>query len=490
MNVKVRYSEKLHKAIEKKKAFEKPCVSSKVDVLPKNVMHLKEIPSWIKRYIPINCQPHPYQYEGVKWMTERQFGGILDWEPGSGKTFTSLLHMNLTYSMSNLVIVNKSQLIVWKEEIHKFYDDRFTVLGAHKEIGKCLCDCTQDELESYDIVLTTYESISSCFKYKTEFTQVYWNNVYCDEVHRLRNSNTDLYQIIDRIRRKKFWGLTGSLIFNKIQDARNIQSLVHEDSVYSLANINSVRLTDVGVKLPDLIMKYVYTGFTKKQKMWYENYKMQAEDILNTLKPKNKRSWGAIFAILTRLRQITISPKLLEGSHDVTFEDEDGYKSPRIESICNQIEASEGQGVVFCFFRDSLEMIKRNLRERGFRCKIIKAEHNTKQKTNYIDMFKNGEYKVILSTYKTGGLGFNLTNANNVFLCSLWWNWEIIAQAFKRCFRPGQTKNVNVYYFLKRESIEDRMMEICKSKGEMSDNFLLGNRKPFKISKEIMKMLF
>ena len=186
------------------------------------------------------------------------------------------------------------------------------------------------------------------------------------------------------------------------------------------------------------------------------------------------------------MRQIAISPKLLEDSHKMKFEDEEGYLSPRIDKIASMIQETEDQGIVFCFFRKSLELVTQNLREKGIKCKIIKAEHTPEKKQHYIDMFREGKYQVLLTTYKTGGLGFNLTSANRVYLCSLWWNMCVI----KRCFRLGQTKETHVYYFMKPESIEDRMLEICKEKFEMSENFLTENHKPFKVSKDILKLLF
>lgn len=484
----VNYSEKLQVALRNKE-LEKECVTKDMDPLPEKVLDLDEVPPWIKRYIEINEPPLPYQLEGVKWMTEQRHGGILHWEPGMGKTYTTLLHINLVYSMCNLVICNKSQLIVWQEEIKKFYDDRFSILLAHKEIGVALHLCTKAQLENHDIVLTTYESITQCYRYPCDFQHVYWNNVYCDEIHRVRNSNTELYVMINKIKRKKFWGLTGSLIFNAISDARNIQSLINEDSIYSLSNISSLRLKDVGIELPTLHMHCIYTGFTKKQREWYNDYERRGENIVNDLRPKNK-TWGEIFAIITMLRQITIAPKLLEDTHDFEASDREGYLSPRIDTLANEISQTEDQGVVFCFFRKSLELLKRNLRERGIRCKVIKAEHSTDEKKKYLKMFRENKFQILLVTYKTGGLGLNLTNACNVFLLSIWWNMQVIQQAIKRCFRPGQIKETNVYMFLTRMSIEERMLEICKGKHELSNNFLMETYTGFKPSKETMKLLF
>lgn len=478
------YSARLQAALDRKNA------NTGFDALPENVMDLKVVPDWIKRYVRVNHKPHPYQYEVVKWMTKMKRGGILNLDPGLGKTFISLLHSNLSYSMHSLVVCNKSQMLVWHEEMRKFYNNRFRFLLAHKEYDGILYSFTERRLSKYDFVITTYESIQSAFRRPSEFQKMYWNNVYCDEVHRIRNAATEMYAMISKIRCKRFWGLTGSLIHNEIADARNIQEIIDPDSIYSLSNIKTLRLQDVGVVLPTLHKNFIYTKFTPKQKGFYDAYSTQAESILSDLNPRNKRTWAEIFAILTRLRQITIAPSLLEDSHDITFKDAEDYKSPRIEAVASKILETKDQGVVFCFFRKSLELITRNLREKGVRCKIIKSQHSASQKQHYIDMFRRGKYRVLLTTYKTGGLGFNLTNANHVYLCSLWWNMQVIQQAFRRCFRPGQVKETNVHFFMKQGSIEDRMFELCKSKANLSDNFLMENFRDIKISKDIIKMLF
>lgn len=198
----VNYSAHLQAILDKKNA------NTGIDVLPVKVFGTSDVPEWIKRSVRVNSNPHPYQYEVVKWMTTMRHGGVLNLDPGLGKTYISLLHANLSYSMLNLIVCNKSQLPVWKEEIEKFYNNRFSCLFAHKEYTSTLYTFSLEELESYDFVVTTYESITRCFRHPSDFQKVYWNNVYCDEVHRIRNAATELHDMIGRIRCKRFCDLT------------------------------------------------------------------------------------------------------------------------------------------------------------------------------------------------------------------------------------------------------------------------------------------
>jgi SNF2 family DNA or RNA helicase len=49
---------------------------------------------------------------------------------------------------------------------------------------------------------------------------------------------------------------------------------------------------------------------------------------------------------------------------------------------------------------------------------------------------------------KVGGVGLNLTNANNVIIVDPWWNPAIEQQAMDRVHRFGQTRHVRVWRFV------------------------------------------
>ena len=48
------------------------------------------------------------------------------------------------------------------------------------------------------------------------------------------------------------------------------------------------------------------------------------------------------------------------------------------------------------------------------------------------------------------------------------------AEAVSRSFRNGQKNEVYVHHFLAHNTIEERMLEICKGKQEMADSYLEG----------------
>jgi len=449
------------------------------------------LPKWIHRYIVPLVPPLPHQFEAIKWMMRQTHGGILNMEQGLGKTNTSLTYINASYSQRNLVICKKSHINIWKKEAKKFYGNRLKVLCCHKEADGDIRTFTRDSLELYDLVIVTYQTAKHIVDPENEVSEIYWNNVFCDEVHMLRNAPESMYPYIRDIPRTKFWGLTGSLIFNDITDAQNVQRLVNPASIYSISNIYVKKFKDVNIVLPALNVEKVSTDRTAKQEKLYKAYETKAVDILDKIGSK-KETYAEIFTVLTRLRQISISPLLIEKSHkNIKLEKKvDKYRAPRIQSVADCAQKAEGQSVVFCFYVETLELVATNLKKRGIKCIIISSKDSLELREYNIKKFVKGKFRVLLTTYGVGGEGLNLTNATTVIMASPWWNMCTIQQAFKRCYRIGQTKPVNVKIFATKDSVEDRMWELCVQKQEIEKALLEEYKPKGKLSMDELKSLF
>jgi DNA repair protein RAD5 len=71
---------------------------------------------------------------------------------------------------------------------------------------------------------------------------------------------------------------------------------------------------------------------------------------------------------------------------------------------------------------------------------------------------------VLLISLRAGGVGLNLTSANNVFMMDPWWSFAVEAQAIDRVHRMGQLRDVAVTRFIVKGSIEGRMLKIQERK--------------------------
>ena len=86
-------------------------------------------------------------------------------------------------------------------------------------------------------------------------------------------------------------------------------------------------------------------------------------------------------------------------------------------------------------------------------------------------------FTVLLISLLAGGVGLNLTAANTVFMMDPWWSFAVEAQAIDRVHRMGQERDVRVYRFIVKDSVEERMVKkiqgrkrfIASSLGMMSE---------------------
>ncbi|MBI3459188.1 SWF/SNF helicase family protein, partial [Candidatus Azambacteria bacterium] len=82
------------------------------------------------------------------------------------------------------------------------------------------------------------------------------------------------------------------------------------------------------------------------------------------------------------------------------------------------------------------------------------------------------EKKVFLISLKAGGVGLNLTAADYCIILDPWWNPAVENQAIARTHRIGQTKNVFVYKFIIKNSIEEKVLHLQEKKKRLFENIL------------------
>ncbi|KAH9881801.1 hypothetical protein J1614_000972 [Plenodomus biglobosus] len=77
---------------------------------------------------------------------------------------------------------------------------------------------------------------------------------------------------------------------------------------------------------------------------------------------------------------------------------------------------------------------------------------------------QGSDYKVMLLSTRAGGLGINLTSAQDVIFLDEDWNPQITLQAEARAHRIGQTKPVTIYKLCTQGTVEEQMMGRIRKK--------------------------
>ena len=138
------------------------------------------------------------------------------------------------------------------------------------------------------------------------------------------------------------------------------------------------------------------------------------------------------------------------------------------------------------------EIIEKELKKDNINYLKLTGRTRVKERLNLINEFNSNEdVKLFLISLKAGGTGINLTSADMVIHYDPWWNLSVENQATDRTHRIGQTKKVQVYKLITKNSIEEKIYDLQQRKEELIDNMLSTKTKFINnLSKEDILRLF
>ena len=446
-----------------------------------------------------------YQLEGYKWLktlSKYGFGGILADDMGLGKTLEVISFIDSDEAnMPTLIVCPMSLVYNWENECVKWNlgCPIELVIGSAEEREEIINNINDKEKKVY---ITSYDSLRRDINlYKSSF-----RFVIADEAQYIKNQYTQKSEAVKQIKSQINFALTGTPIENGLADLWSIfdfvmpgflsnyshfksryESLILHNDEEALEMLkNRVRpfilrrtKKDVLKDLPDKIEDYYYCKMSSKQEDVYNAY-------VGKLKEDIKNGGNNILALLTRLRQICITPELIYQEH---------FENTKINMAVDLIESSIEAGhrvLVFSQFAQSFPIISKELENKKIKHYILDGQTKSKSRIEMVEEFNNNdEIKVFLISLKAGGTGLNLVGADMVIHLDPWWNVSAESQATDRAHRIGQTKNVYVVKLVCKDTIEEKVIMLQGLKKELAESIIESNEKyNFKLSKEeILKML-
>lgn len=461
-----------------------------------------------------------YQKVGYEWLNgldKYGFGGILADDMGLGKTIQILSIVIMSKkdeeNHTSLVVAPSSLTLNWKNEAEKFAKElNILVISGNVEerIEKIR------NINKYDLVITSYDLLKRDIE-EYERLDYTFRYIIADEAQYIKNNNTQNSKAIKRIKAKTKYALTGTPIENSLSELWSIFDYIMPGYLFTYKKFKSnyeipitrehdeealkklkmiiepfvLRRTkkEVLKELPDKTTIVLNNEMLEEQEKVYLSYLAQARDELHEeIEDKGfEQSRIKILALLTRLRQICCHPYLFISN----YKEGSGKLNQCIELVKDGIQSGH-KILLFSGYTSMFEIIEQELKKEGVNYLKLTGKTNVKERFDLIEKFNTDEdVKVFLISLKAGGTGINLTSADMVIHYDPWWNLSVENQATDRTHRIGQTKKVQVYKLITKNSIEEKIYDLQQRKKELIDNMLSTDTKFInKLSKEDILGLF
>jgi SNF2 family DNA or RNA helicase len=262
---------------------------------------------------------------------------------------------------------------------------------------------------------------------------------------------------------------------------RPIEIMRNKEAAERLRNITSPFLlrrlkTDKTIisDLPDKITTDEYAALEKGQAALYESVVRVIMEKLEKLEKSDGENaaparQALILQLLTSLKQICDHPRVYDKESPALSRL--SGKAALLLTLLDEILSGGEKVLIFSQYVETLECLAAIIRdEAGESALLYHGGMSQAKRAATVDAFQNNNAaNIMLVSLRAGGLGLNLTAASRVIHYDLWYNPAVEAQATDRAFRIGQKRNVFVHRFITKNSFEEKIDAMLKSKKELAD---------------------
>lgn len=436
-----------------------------------------------------------YQKEGVKWLLslwKHGFGACLCDDMGLGKTLQVLAFL------SDKKLKDKKILIVVPYTLVQNWIREFYTYTKFKKIN-IYHGPLRNINEENNITITTFKTLANDIEVLSKHS---FDVMIVDEAQFAKNSKSQANNALMCIKTKCNIILTGTPFENNIFEFLAIMKLANPSIFEKVKSMDRgfikrisapfiLRRTkeEVLKELPKKIQHIVYCEMNDQQKYLYDKILKVIRDELN--KPNSrfivKNSSIIMLKGLLYLQEVCCDPRLLPKKYNGEMV-ESCKKKALIDKLL-EVRRENQKVVIFSRFTKMLNILQKEIGKLGIQTFYIDGQ--TKDRLGVVDSFEKAEGAVALISLKAGGTGINLISANKVFIYDPWWNPYVEKQAEDRVYRIGQNKDVDIYRFVVKDSIEEKVQELQRIKNEIGEDLLEGNSNiQKKISNELKELYF
>jgi SNF2 family DNA or RNA helicase len=391
----------------------------------------------------------------------------------------------------------------WRAEAERFLPGLRVRLWRGEDAG--VLEAARAEV---DLIVIHYPHLRSL---SPEITKMPWHAVILDEAQYIKNPDSQTAQSARALRAEHRLALSGTPIENRLLDLWSILAYAMPGVLGNRAQFTrKFNATDdplarrrlaarvrpfllrrtknqVARDLPDRIEEDLFCELEAEQKILYRAEFKRAQQLL--LKVKTKQDLNAnrfnFLTALLRLRQICCHPALVDSKLRQA-------ESAKLNALIDLLEPLMEEGhkvLVFSQFVTMLDLLRETVRERDWQHFYLAGD--TDNRGELVQEFQKAKgAAVFLISLKAGGFGLNLTAASYVVLFDPWWNPAVETQAIDRTHRIGQTSKVIAYRLLMKNSIEEKIRALQKTKAILAEDVLGEETFAKSLTLEDLKYLF
>jgi SNF2 family DNA or RNA helicase len=449
------------------------------------------------KHLP-NLTPLPHQLETAQQVIENMNGkAILADEVGLGKTIEAGLilkeYMIRGLVKKVLILVPASLVTQWAFELNS----KFFIPAVTQRKSYVWDQC--------DVVVSSIDTAKRSPHREIIYEQDY-DLIIIDEAHKLKNNKTKNYEFVQSLKKKFCLLLTATPIQNRIEEIFNLVSLLkpghlgNETTFYEKYRRDSRSLHD-DEHLKELVNKVMIRN--RRADTGIEWTKRHVETIPIELTTPERELYDAIinlrsegdwvqasaFSIMTLQREACSSREAVfytlknmlqkRENPSQAFEEQIQYIITKVEAIQQNSKAKKAleiiqkvndKVIIFTEYRATQLYLQWFLKQHGISSVPFRGGFKRGKKDWMRELFQKN-MQVLIAT-EAGGEGINLQFCNHIINFDLPWNPMRLEQRIGRIHRLGQEKDVMIYNFAIKNTVEEHILKLLYEKIDLFEKVI------------------
>ncbi|MBT2685661.1 SNF2-related protein [Bacillus sp. ISL-37] len=434
--------------------------------------------------------PLPHQLEVAKQVVENMNGkAILADEVGLGKTIEAGLilkeYMIRGLVKKVLILVPASLVSQWAMELNT----KFHIPAIAQKKSYVWEQC--------DVVVSSIDTAKRA-PHKDIINNLNYDLIIIDEAHKLKNNKTKNYEFVQNLKKRFCLLLTATPIQNRIEEIFNLVSLLKpghlgsesvfydkykkdarsvNDDEHLRELVNKVmirnRRSDTGIEWTKRHVETIPIHFSEEERALYDSVQSlrgseaglsSSQFSLMTLQREACSSREAVFYTLRNMLQKQENPsvgfqntiaQLIKRVEAVT-------KNSKAEKALELIKQIDDKVIIFTEYRATQLYLQWFLKQHGITSVPFRGGFKRGKKDWMRELFQKN-VQVLIAT-EAGGEGINLQFCSYIINFDLPWNPMRLEQRIGRIHRLGQEKDVKIYNFATKDTVEEHVLKLLYEK--------------------------